>query len=230
MRFSNYINEFSRDTYGKGITFVDIDETMFKTFAKVLVKKNGKVVRELDNMQYNSDTLGKGEEYDFGQFRDAEFFKKTSIPIPQTFNRIKRMISQIKLMDSGSKIVFLTARGSFGDMKTFKDTFKENGIDIDGKTVDVEMSGDEWKPGKSIDDVKKKVMLRYISTGEYRRVRLIDDHKPNLKALKDIEKNLPKGIEQKVIDKYNLDMTKEKIPPISFYALWISPEGNLTQV
>jgi hypothetical protein len=72
-------------------------------------------------------------------------------------------------------------------------------------------------------------MMRYISTGEYRRVRLIDDFKPNLKALTDIEKGLPKSIEDKVIDKYNLD-DNEKLPPISFYALWIDPKGNLKQI
>ena len=230
MRLDKYLTEFSRSQYGKGITFCDIDETMFKTFAKILVMKNGKVVRELTNSEYNSDVLGDGEDYDFGQFRDADFFRKTSIPIPQTFKRIKKMISQIQKMDSGSKIVFLTARGSFYDMKTFKQTFRENGITIDGQTVDVIMSGDAWKPGQTIDDIKKRFMMNYVSTGEYRRVRLIDDHKPNLKALKDIEKKLPKSVEQLVIDKYNLDMTKEKLPPISFYALWIDDKGNLHQV
>lgn len=229
MRLNNYLTEFSREQYGKGITFIDIDETMFKTFAKVLVKKDGKVVRELDNMQYNSDTLGAGEEYDFGQFRDAAFFRKTSIPIPQTFNRIKRMVSNIKLMDSGSKIVFLTARTAFKDMNEFKQTFRENGITIDGDIVDVVFAGDVPN-AKSVDKAKKIVMTKYVSTGEYRRVRLIDDHKPNLQALKDIEKSLPKSTENKVIDKYNLDMETEKLPVISFYALWIDEKGNLHQV
>jgi len=227
MRFDRYLNEFSRERYGKGITFVDIDETIFKTFAKVLVKKNGKVVRELTNTEYNSYKLKDGEEYDFHQFRSAKIFRETSIPIPKTFTRIRNMIAKIKEMDSGSKIIFLTARASFNDMDEFKKTFIQNGVNIDGKIVDVEMSGDEWKPGKTIDGVKKNVMLRYIKTGEFRRVRLIDDHKPNLKALKDIEKNLSKDIEDKVINKYNLDITTEKIPPISFYALWIDDKGDL---
>lgn len=228
MRLENYINEFSRDTYGKGITFVDVDETMFKTFAKILVKKDGKVVRELDNMQYNSDILMDGEEYDYGQFRDAAFFRKTSIPIPQTFNRIKRMISQIKLNDSGSKIVFLTARGAFKDLTEFKHAFKDHGVDIDGKTVDVSFMPEGSK--MSVDADKKRRILEYISSGEYRRVRLIDDHKPNLKALKDIENALPTSILDKVIKRYNLDMETEKLPPISFYALWIDDKGNLNKV
>ena len=228
MQFGNYLTEFARDQYGKGITFVDIDETMFNTFAEVLVKKDGKVVRSLDNQEFNSYVKKEGEEWDFGQFRDAAFFRKTSIPIPQTFNRIKRMISQIKMNDSGSKIVFLTARGAFNDLAEFKRAFKDNGVTIDGKIVDVSFMPEGEK--MSVDKDKKRRMMEYIKTGEYRRVRLIDDHKPNLKALKDIEKQLPHSIEQKVINKYNLDMTKEKLPPISFYALWIDEKGNLHKV
>ena len=228
MQFGNYLTEFARDQYGKGITFVDIDETMFNTFAEVLVKKDGKVVRSLDNQEFNSYVKKEGEEWDFGQFRDAAFFRKTSIPIPQTFNRIKRMISQIKMNDSGSKIVFLTARGTFDNLAEFKRAFKDNGVTIDGKIVDVSFMPEGEK--MSVDKDKKRRMMEYIKTGEYRRVRLIDDHKPNLKALKDIEKQLPHSIEQKVINKYNLDMTKEKLPPISFYALWIDEKGNLHKV
>ena len=81
MRFDNYLTEFAREHYGAGITFIDIDETVFRTFAKILVKKGGKVVRELDNQEFNSYELKEGESYDFHQFKDAELFAKTSIPI-----------------------------------------------------------------------------------------------------------------------------------------------------
>jgi len=209
---------------------VDIDMTLFYTFAKIMVMKDGKKVRELDNQEYNSYELKDGEDYDFHQFRDADFFRKTSIPIPQTVKRIKKMLAQIKSQDSGSKIVFLTARETFtSSPKEFAKTFADQGINIDGKTVMVEFAGNEWKKGEGIDDTKKRIIIRYISSGDYRRVRLIDDHKPNLKALKDIENQLPVSIEKKVIDKHNLDMTKEKLPPISFYALWIDGAGNLNK-
>jgi hypothetical protein len=227
MKLGNYLTEFTRAQYGDGITFVDIDETMFKTFAKIIVKKSGKVVRELDNQEFNSYKLKDGEVYDFHQFRDAEFFRKTSIPIPQTFARIKKMIAQIKAMDTGSKIVFLTARVIFPDIKEFKKAFSDQGIKIDGNTVDVSFMP---KGSPSIPDSKKKRMMEYIKTGDFRRVRLIDDHKPNLKTLKDIENTLPVKIEQKVIDKHGLDMSTEKLPPISFYALWIDDNGNLKEV
>ena len=225
MRFDNYLTEFAREHYGAGITFIDIDETVFRTFAKILVKKGGKVVRELDNQEFNSYELKEGESYDFHQFKDAELFAKTSIPIPQTVNRIKRMLSQIKSQDSDSKIVFLTARGDFDDKKTFLATFEKYGIRMDRPNVYVERTGNI--KGGTIDANKKKVMLEYIKTGKYRRVRLIDDHLPNLKALKWIEKNLPKDIEDKVIKRYNIDVEHEKLPPISFYALHAQADGSL---
>jgi hypothetical protein len=228
MKFNDYINEMTRDRYGAGITFVDIDETMFRTFAKVLVKKDGKVVKELDNQQFNSYNLKDGEEFDFKQFRDAELFRSTSIPIKSSVNRIKKMLHQIEKMDSKSKVIFLTARADFDDKKTFLDTFRDHGIKIDSPNVYIERTGN-MKTG-TIDGNKKKVMMKYIKTGEYRRVRLIDDHLPNLKALKDIEDNLPKEIEMKVIEKYNIDTSLEKLPVISFYALWIKDDGSLVRV
>ena len=225
MRLETYLTEFSREHYGSGITFIDIDETVFRTFAKILVKKNGKIVRELDNQQFNSDVLGEGEEYDFHQFRDAKVFRQTSIPIPKTVNRIKKMLSQIKDQHTSSRIVFLTARADFDNKEEFLKTFEEHGIRMDRPNVFVERAGN--MKGGTVDSRKKKIMLDYIKTGKFRRVRLLDDHMPNLKALKDIEKNLPKDIEQKVIDTYDIDMSKEKLPAISFYALHVQEDGSL---
>jgi hypothetical protein len=231
MRLDTYLTEFSRDGYGKGITFVDIDDTLFHTFAMILVKKGGKVIRELDNQEYNSYQLKDGESYDFGQFRDGKIFRDTSIPIPQTINRIKKMLSQIKAQDNGSRIVFLTARESFtSSPKDFYKTFKEHGISLDKGMVDIVFAGDSWNHTETIDATKKKLIMKYIKTGEYRRVRILDDHKPNVKAIKDLEKNLPKNIEQKVIDHYGLDMSTEKLPAISFYALFVQPDGSLQQL
>ena len=42
-----------------GLTIFDIDETLFHTKAKVQVSKGGKIIRILDNQQYNSYRLKK---------------------------------------------------------------------------------------------------------------------------------------------------------------------------
>ena len=44
--FSEYLEERS----GIGLTIFDIDETMFKTKAKVKVMKDGKLVKSLENI------------------------------------------------------------------------------------------------------------------------------------------------------------------------------------
>ncbi len=228
MKFASYLTEFNRDKYGLGITFVDIDETIFRTFARVLVKVNGVVTRELNNQDFNSYVLKDNEEFDFQEFRSASIFKKTSIPIPKTITRVKNMLSQIKIMDSGSKIIFLTARADFDDKEAFLSIFKKYGIDMSKPTVYVERVGN-IKSG-TISSKKKKVMLEYIKTGLYRRVRLIDDHVPNVKELIIIKNNLPKEIEKKVIKTYDLDMSVETLPPISFYPLWVKEDGTLELV
>lgn len=67
-----------KENVGHGITFFDIDETIFHTFAKVYVKKGGKVLRKLDNQKFNSYKLKRGEAFDFTEFRDAAIFSKSS--------------------------------------------------------------------------------------------------------------------------------------------------------
>ena len=231
MKFTEYlIDESARVKYGAGITFIDIDETVFRTFAKVIVKDiaSGKVKTELNNQEYNSYVLKTGEEFDYGQFRNAEMFRKTSIPIPQTVNRIKKMLASIHEKSLNSRIVFLTARADFDNKEEFLKTFEEHGIKMDKPQVYVERAGN-LKTG-SIAAAKKKIMLKYIKTGQYRRVRLLDDHLPNLRALKEIENELPKEIEDKVSKMYGLDAKEEHLPPISFYALYVQADGSLKRV
>lgn len=195
---------------GVGVTFVDVDDTMFRTFAKVIVKKNGSFVRELTSHQYNSDVLGEGEVYDFSQFQDANFFYKTSIPIPKTINRVKKMIRQIESNEKDSEIVFLTARESFDNFKRFRQTFEDQGVRMKLPFVSVIFAGDLC-PGGGVEDVKKTVMMRFVNSGKFSKVRLLDDHIPNLRALKEIEKELPST-------------------DIEFYALHVQPDGKLKRI
>ena len=52
--------KFLEEATGKGLTMFDVDETMFKTKAKVkVVNKNGKVIKKLDNQQFNLYYLTK---------------------------------------------------------------------------------------------------------------------------------------------------------------------------
>lgn len=222
MRFEKFINELSSE-YGAGITFIDIDETIFSTFAKIYVMVNGIIVRKLDNQEFNTYKLQPGESFDFNEFRDAEMFRKTSIPIPKTINRIKRMFKNIKLRNS--KVIFLTARANFLNKETFLQTFREHGIPIDN--IYVERAGNE-KTGTT-SQRKEKIVLKYLATGLYRRVRLIDDDMANIKGFLSIEKKLPQNIINKVKEKYGIT-GEESIKPIEFYGLLVKDNGSLVRV
>ena len=48
------LNESDNRIVGNTISFIDIDETTFHTYAKVKVMKDGKIVRTLNNQEFNT--------------------------------------------------------------------------------------------------------------------------------------------------------------------------------
>ena len=165
------------------LSIFDIDETLFHTKAKVQVLKDGKINKILDNQQFNSYKLKKGESFDYGQFKSAKIFKETSTPITKIIKKAKRIIHFA--IQSGSKVIIVTARQDMDDKKLFKEAFEAQGIDI-GK-VYVERAGNIGKKTASANKVV--IFKKYLDTGRYARVRLFDDDKNNLKAFMSLQKN-----------------------------------------
>ena len=241
MLFEHYLIELASD-FGKGITFIDIDETIFKTFAliDVLNKDTGESIRRLNNQEFNTYKLKPGEEFAFGEFRDSKLFNKTSIPIPKTIKRIKRMFQNIDRR--GSKVILLTARANFDDKEPFLQKFRDVGIPID--QIYVERVGNflerpeiygriikkQGKP-KSTADAKAKVITNYLSTGEYRRVRLIDDDMKNIQDFVKLQKKIENNdaIMSKVRQIHNIP-AGETFAPIQFFGLLVKPDGGLKRV
>ena len=223
-RFNNYINELS-SIYGKGISFIDIDDTIYHTFAKIKVinNKSGAVVQSLSNQEFNTYSLPDGHHFDLSEFRSAELFNKTSIPIPATVNRIKRMFKNIEVR--GSRVIFLTARADLDNKEVFLDTFRQIGIPIDD--IYVERAGNN-RTG-TIADIKKRIVMKYVNTGEYRRVRMIDDDMANLKAFLKLQDEVSPATINKIMKKYNI-RGAESIPVIEFYALYVNKTGALKQI
>ena len=166
-----------------GLTIFDIDETLFHTEAKVQVSKEGKIVKILDNQQYNSYRLKKGESFNYGQFKSAKIFKETSTPIAKVIKRAKRII--YFATRKGSKVIIVTARQDMDDKKIFKEAFKAQGIDI-GR-VYVERAGNIGK--ETASENKVVIFKKYLDTERYARIRLFDDDKNNLKAFMSLQKN-----------------------------------------
>jgi hypothetical protein len=211
---------------GYGITFIDLDETLFRTFAKINVLKEGKVIRKLSNQDFNAYKLGEGESFEFSEFEDAKLFNETSIPIEKTISRIKRMIQRIKETKSFSRIIVLTARPDFLDKETFLQSFKNQGIDVNDKNVFYIERAGNIKIG-TIAEKKRNIVLKYLKTGIYRKCRMIDDDLANLKSFLDLEKNLPEEIIEKTRKEYALRIEEK---PITFYALRVDEKGNLERL
>ena len=179
-KFVDYITEAA----GKGLTIFDIDETLFHTKAYVQVKKNGKVIKQLDNLGYSRYKLKAGEELDFGEFKNAKLFNTTSTPMGNMINKAKAIIKNAA--KSGSKVIFVTARADMDDKKLFIATFKAHGIDM--KDVYVERAGNL---GIETGKTKSIVFRKYLDTGKYRRIRLFDDSMENLYALLALRDDYP---------------------------------------
>lgn len=182
LSFRSFITEQTR---GKGLTIFDIDETLFQTKALVKVMKDGKVVRSLDNQEYNTYKLKPGESYDYGEFKSAEVFQNTSIPIMKMIQKAKAIIKNATA--AGSKVIIVTARADFDDKKKFLDTFRRYGIDID--KVYVERAGN-LNLGSSAKN-KRFIFHKYLRGGKYERVRFFDDAMSNITMFKAMQKRYP---------------------------------------
>ncbi len=194
---------FILEAEGKGLTMFDVDETMFITKAKVKVMKNGKVVKKLDNQQFNTYKKKAGEEYDFGEFKDAEVFNRTSTPIARMINKVKAILKNA--VRAGSKVIIVTARPNFDNKKLFLDTFRNQGIDID--KIYVERAGNLG--GGPAADNKKVIFRKYLDQKIYKRIRLFDDARSNLKAFLSLQKDYP---------------------GVSFEAFLAKPNGSVSRV
>lgn len=180
--FKEFLNE-SQD--GAGLTIWDIDETLFRTKARVHIVKNSKTIKTLGNKQYNTYILQPGESFDFSEFRDARHFRDTSEPIARAISKLIAMHKNIKA--KGSKMIVITARSDFDDRDIFLDTFRKQGIDIDD--IHVHRAGNL---GAMPSAPAKKIFIKqYLDTGKYTRARLFDDAVSNLQMFKDLAHEYP---------------------------------------
>ena len=177
--------EFLTERATKGLTIFDIDDTLFVSKARIIVKNtNTGKEKALTPMEFNSYKLRKHEEYDYGEFRSAKIFYQTATPIGRMVEKAKAIIKNATA--KGSKVIIVTARANMDDKKLFIKTLESHGLPM--KSVYVERAGN--MSGSSAEN-KKVIFRKYLKTGQYSRIRLFDDHKENLKALLDLKKEFP---------------------------------------
>lgn len=195
--------QFLPQRQGADLVIFDIDDTLLHTTAKIkVVDEKGNVVRELTNQEFNNYQLQPGEQFDFGEFRNAEKFNKESKPIVPMIRKLKTILAHA----GNAKVIMLTARSDFDNKELFLDTFAKHGIDM--SRVHVHRAGN--LPGEDIPAEKKAVWVRrYLNTGHYGHVRLYDDSMSNLRVFKAL---------------------KKEYPQVDFRAIYVGPEGNTQTV
>ena len=87
----------------------DLDDTLFKTNANVIVRKENEIVRKLSNAEYTRYKLQANERYDFKEFEDSNLFNRTATPIDITLEILKDKLNQEIDMD----VIVVTARRDF---------------------------------------------------------------------------------------------------------------------
>lgn len=170
---------------GRSLTIFDIDDTLFHTTAKVRVMRGPVVVHTLTSSEFNHYTLKPEESFDFGEFKNAEKFRKESEPIRPMLAKLKAI-----LKNSGdSTVIMLTARADFDDKHVFLQTFKDYGVDM--SKVHVHRAGNLPGPGVLPPQRKNVIVRQYLATGKYDLVREYDDSMANLKAFAGLKKEYP---------------------------------------
>jgi hypothetical protein len=181
----NTFKTFLQEQKLMGLTVFDIDDTLFNTKAKVLIVKDGKVIKKLTASDYNSYRLQNGESYDYGEFKSASIFAKTSTPIAKMIAKAKALIRNATA--AGSKVIISTARSDFDNKEIFLKALEAHGIPQEH--IRVERAGN-FNLGSSAKN-KKVIFRKYLRSGTYSRVRFFDDDMNNLTSFLSLEKEYP---------------------------------------
>ena len=166
---------------GKLVIF-DIDDTLVNTNTKVIVRQDGKPVRQLTSQEFTHYKLHPGETFDFGAFSDAEEFARESRPIVPMIQQLNADIA------GGNKVVMITARSDFDDRDTFLNAFRRWSVDID--RVHVYRAGNDRRP-VSVDAKKADIVRRLLNAGGYSKAIMYDDSKPNLQSFVRLHREYP---------------------------------------
>ena len=162
------------DTLG-GLTIFDIDDTLFKTTARVVVRKGKKLVKRLETGGYSKYRLKPGESFDF-----RDFDKKLQNPrvIKQNIELLKKQLDKARRSSRGArKVTILTARRLGQPVTSFLKT-----MGIDAYVVPLG-SADPQKKADWIEDQIRK---------GYDTVYFMDDSNKNVAAVKNMLKRYPR--------------------------------------
>ena len=165
----------------------DVDETLFKTNAKVHVMHGDKKIKSLSNSEYNTHKLETGHHYDYSEFRDSKKFHDDSHPIHKMLAKVKAIHKNIKNSPE-HKIIINTARSDMDDKNTYLSKFKKHGLPI--HDMHVHRAGNDKGEG-SVAQKKAKVISQHLEKHPYKKVNVYDDSTDNLNHVLKLKKEHP---------------------------------------
>lgn len=169
------------------IVVFDLDDTLVKTDAKVKVvsRKTGRVLRDLEAAEFNSYVEKPHCFLVFDEFDDPEILRQGTfihIVLQKLLNYYSRRIP----------VAIVTARSS---AKLVRDFFLEHGIDIHPELVVAVSDPDSGLVGTVAE--KKLQVLRRFHTRGFRDFTFFDDNEDNLRLSKHLENE--EGVKVKLI-------------------------------
>ena len=184
----NFQEYFMLESFSDNAYVFDVDDTLVKTDAKVIVKDDkGNIIQKLTPAEYNTYKKQPGENLDFSEFESSEIFQKTALPT-RYFKIIQTISDAIKDKKSNSFIYILTARGN-----KVKDAIYNylTQRDIQVRPIEIHTIGDNRDV--PIADLKKDV-LQKIRNKHIGNVVFFDDDHKNIELAKQI-----RGIEPRLV-------------------------------
>lgn len=231
-------SQLNKEQYCEGavskLFIFDIDETLFRTFAKIYVRCTDGTGITLDNQQLNSfdlDGYTKTKQlenpqvtchYDFDEFKKAKLFVETSQPLQHMIRKLQNIqnnfINKNTVCGTQSKIILNTARSDFDNVDLLKSYFMSYGIDI--SEVHLHRAGE--MPGKSSGE-RKNILLEqkgYLD-GPYEHFEFYDDSMDNLKKFLELKRNYPnKNFVAKVVFPHDYPKQTATVTPENFDAIY----------
>ena len=159
------------------LSIFDIDDTLFKSDTKIIVRKNNKEFKTLSTREFAKYQLGIDETFDFSEFRSGQIFFDRAIPIDNVFY-LAKTITENNIDPSFTML--LTARSDFHDKEAFLEKFKHHGFPIDKAHVERAGNLHKLKYGVKPHILKAAIVNRYLKTNKYNSVKMWDDSEDNL--------------------------------------------------
>lgn len=166
----------------KTLYIFDIDDTLLITNAFIHELEDGERVKSYSTEEWKhlpiDDYKGAGN-YDWSNISCSNTFRETAKPIKEMVEFYKQIYYDIKAWkNSESKIIMMTGRQPMSCLETYKNTFHDLNIPIEG--VEIFMAG-RYMQHSPIN--KMVELLCYLRDNPFKNIEMYDDDPKNFREI-----------------------------------------------